>query len=199
MSERAAKFKAQQYVEWLWKRVDGKAIPATTRARASAACLQLTMEHHQSIITLIGQGLYGSAFALVRPSYESYVRAEWLFHCAKDDELQKFVGGRGSPKLDRMLAALEKVSGFDERVLTMVKRNHWKTMSEYAHSGALQVQRRQTDSAVESNYSKEEIKEITDVAEIFGSVAAIALLGMADDVGSAEEIFDTFKARAHDA
>lgn len=199
MSERIARLNEEQYAEWLWIRVDGKTIPAATRTRASGACLQLAMEHHRSIINLIAQGLYGSAFALLRPAYESYVRGAWLAHCASDDAIARFVSGRGSPKIDRMLDAIAKVPEFNEGTLSILKRSHWNAMSEYTHSGALQVQRRQTDKAVESNYSKQEITEVTFLAETFGSIAAIGLLRMADDTVSAQEILSMFEVRAHDA
>ena len=187
-----------EYVEWLRKQVHDSTLPSTTRARVASASFALAQEHHHSITLLVEHRLFGSAFSLLRSAYEAYVRGEWIWNCATDEQLRQMTEGRGAPKLDRMLKSLEQSPGHEEGVLAAVKREHWKTMSEYTHSGALHLQRWQSEDAVEPNYSTDEIKEVVGLAEVFGSVSAISILLMAENAESAERIYKTFKARSYD-
>ena len=189
---------AAQYVEWLRVQVHEKAVPSTHKIRASAACFALAQEHHHSIVLLIEHALCGSAFSLLRVGFEAYVRGEWLANCATGKQVGRFLRGQEPPKLDTMLAAIECVPGFEERSLSLLKTKHWRALCGYTHTGGLHVQRWQTSSAIQPNYSQEEISEVLRFAEIIGSVAAIAIAGIAKDDEAAVRILRTFEARPND-
>jgi hypothetical protein len=70
---------------------------------------------------------------------------------------------------------LEATADFEERVLSQVKKNHWRSMCAYTHTGGLHVQRGQSASAVEPSYSPDEVAAVVNFAEIIGSVAAVAI------------------------
>jgi hypothetical protein len=186
---------AGQFVELLRRQVHEKSIPASHRSRAAAACLALAQEHHHSIVVLLERHLYGSAFSLVRVAFEAYIRGEWLISCAKDAQVESFIAGTEPPKLGSLISAVENALNFADGNLAAVKQTHWSSMCAYTHTGGLHVQRWQSELAVEPSYDEKEIHEILKFAEIFGAIAAVALLGLANDAESAECVTQAFLAR----
>lgn len=186
---------AGQFIELLRRQVHEKDIAATTRSRAAAACFALAQEHHYSIVVLIDRRLYGSAFSLVRVEFEAYVRGEWLIHCATDAQVESFIKGSEPPKLGLLISAIESALDFSEGNLVALKKAHWSAMCEYTHTGGLHVQRWQSELAVEPSYAEDEVHEILKFAEIFGAIAAVALLGLANDAEGVERVTQAFLER----
>ena len=58
------------------------------RNRVSGALFDTVLDHANAIIVLIENRIYSSAYALVRPLFEGFVRATWLLNCATDDEIE---------------------------------------------------------------------------------------------------------------
>jgi hypothetical protein len=187
---------AGEYVEWLRVQIHEKSIPSTDRTRTAAACLGLAQEHHHAIVLLAEHRLYGSAFSLLRVAFEAYIRGEWLHECASDAQVEQFVRGGEPPSIGVLLEQLEQLPAFNQRTLSAVKQAHWKAMCAYTHSGGLHTQRWQTSSAVEANYSPEEVDEVIVFAEIVGSLSAIAIAGLANDEQTANTILQRFEQRA---
>jgi hypothetical protein len=187
---------AGEYVEWLRQQVHEKQVPATTRVRAAGACLALAQEHHHSIVFLVDHQLYGSAFALVRLAFEAYVRGEWLALCATDASLQSFLAGQEPPKIDNLLADLERTPAFSESVLSAIKAKSWRAMCDYTHTGGRHVQRWNTADAIEASYEDGEIREVLSFAEAIGSLSVIGLATLADDSELALRVLERVKQRA---
>jgi hypothetical protein len=187
---------AGEYVEWLRQQVDEKQVPATTRVRAAGACLALAQEHHHSIVFLVEHKLYGSAFALVRLAFEAYVRGEWLALCATDASVQSFLTGQEPPKMDSLLAELERTPAFSESVLSTVKAKSWRAMCDYTHTGGRHAQRWNTADAIEACYEDVEICEVLSFAEAIGSLSVIGLATLADDSELALRVLEKVKQRA---
>jgi len=173
--------RAGEYVEWLRQQVHEMDVPASTRIRAAGGCLALAQEHHHSIVFLIENCLYGSAFALVRIAFDAYVRGVWLSLCAADSVADGFMHGQEPPKIDVLLAQLEETPAFSERVLSGIKRRTWRAMCDYTHTGGLHVQRWNTSDAIEPNYDDAEILEVLKFAELIGSLSVIGLAQLAGD------------------
>ena len=79
-----------------WSSTQELTVPNDDRSRLSLGLLQLVQEHHASIVILIQHQQYGSAFALLRPLYEAYVRGVWLAQVASDREFSREIKGSGS-------------------------------------------------------------------------------------------------------
>lgn len=172
---------AGQFVELLRLLEHERDIPRTLRARTGSACLGLAQEHHHSIVLLTERGLYGSAFTLLRSVFEAYVRGVWLLHCATDQQVDAFANGTKPPKISLLILAVEETLQFQEGNLSGVERAHWSAMCAYTHSGGLHVQRWQTEESVEPSYQEDEVNEMLLLAELFGAVSAVALLGLIGD------------------
>lgn len=152
--------------------------PPSDRNRISAACFHLALEHHEAIVHLIRHNLSGSAFALIRPLFEGYVRGIWLGKCATELELCSFQKGILEKKFGELLSDVEKYNAYDDGILTEVKKNSWSAMCDFAHGGALQINRRITSDSIAANYKCEEIVEVLTFASAIGILltAEVAVL-----------------------
>lgn len=91
-------------------------LPDEPRSRAAEGLCALTIEHAASIQWLI-DAHPASAIALMRPPYESLVRAVWAKHAAKDSDLDRLLAplttesqqaAKKLPGISEMLAGLER-------------------------------------------------------------------------------------------
>lgn len=75
------------------------------RARVAVALHHLCIEHRAAGHVLVDSDVRGSAFALYRPQFEAYVRANWYFDCAseiKDEIRQSFTDEHTGQLIDAM-------------------------------------------------------------------------------------------------
>jgi hypothetical protein len=88
---------AQRFGETLRQLVDGQVLPPTNRTRAAGACFAIAHDHHHGVVVLFEETLYASAFALVRPIFEAYIRRAWLSLCATDLQIDGFLNDEDPP------------------------------------------------------------------------------------------------------
>lgn len=189
---------ANAYGEALRLAVHNTELPANERVRAAAGCFAISQDIHHAIVKLIESHLFAGAFALVRVVFEAYVRGEWLWLCATNNQVQAFLQGEEPPQIRSMLEALELHPVFQEQVLSKIKVRNWTAMCAYTHVGGLHVQRWVTADGIESNYSAEEISETLRFAEIIVALAVMGTLGIADTevaANSAEKVLGHYKER----
>lgn len=186
---------ANAYGEWLRRAVHGCELPHSSRVRASGGCLSIAMDHHHAIILLLESKLYASAFALVRISFEAYVRGEWLSLCASDAEVDEFLACKEPPPINQLLESIEKTTGFEELLLSAIKKRTWSSMCSYTHTGGLHVQRWITVDGIEPNYSKDELMEALKFADIIVALAVLGVLTIANDEAMAQKVLDRYKNR----
>ena len=178
---------------WLAAELNGLSLSSSLRHRSSGACLSVTQDHQLAITSLIEQGIYSSAFALVRPLFESYVRGLWLAHCATDGEVEAFSTGGEPPGISKLLSALEALPMFNDGRLSNIKTQSWDAMCAYTHTGSLQVQRWNTETAIEQNFPPEELIEALSFSS---SIALLSALGMAT-LAANESLEAKLLERAH--
>ena len=77
--------------EWVMENLDGLDISTEKRILLAVSCYDIVIEHHIGITVLLKSKINGSAFALVRPLFETFVRGVWLRHCATDKEIEKYI------------------------------------------------------------------------------------------------------------
>ncbi len=71
--------RAFELAQWLATELNNLPIQPTLRNRLSGACLSIAQDHHLAVATLIEHDLCSSALALVRPTYEAYIRGSVEF------------------------------------------------------------------------------------------------------------------------
>ena len=158
----------------------------------------IATDHHHGIVVLLGADLYASAFALLRVSFEAYVRGEWLSLCATDAGVEDFLRGKEPPSFGQLLKAIEETPGFQEQVLSQIKKKSWDAMCDYTHTGGLHVQRWMTADGIEPNYSRGEVLEVLKFADIIASLSVLGALTLAGDEHMAQTVLNGFKARTEE-
>lgn len=179
--------------DWLAGKIDGFEFATSERSRLAAGCLDMAIEHHRAIVLLISLSVIGSAFALVRPLLEAYVRGVWLHRCASEAELAAFKADNLDRTFSELLEVIEKLPSHAEGELSDVKQKSWKAMCSFTHSGFLQVVRRNTALAITPNYKEQEIAEALTFANTFALLTAMAIASLSEDVGLAEDLLEKAK------
>ena len=81
---------SEMLIKWVDSKINGLEVPSDDRTRLAAGCHDMAREHHKSIVLLVSNSLYGSAFSLVGLIFEAYIRGVWLYRCAKESEVEKY-------------------------------------------------------------------------------------------------------------
>jgi len=190
---------SEDLILWLDRLIETLSVPTNDRAVIVAACQDVALEHHKSIVLTTREQFHGSAFALVRIEFEAYVRGQWLRYCASDDEVATF---KERDKLDKtfgeIIGDLEGHEAFDVGVLSKIKRESWTAMNSFTHTGLLQVVRRLSATKIGSNYPEEEIVGTLDFADSIAILAALAIVNvatgkLADREALAEQLLERMK------
>jgi hypothetical protein len=153
------------------------------RNRVSGALLDIVLDHANAIIVLIEKRIYSSAYALVRPLFEGFVRATWLLNCATDDEIELLVEkDKFKKSFGEMLECIERKKAWP-KTLAKAKESAWKAMHSYTHGGLHQISRKIKISTIEPVIDNEEIEEIICFAELISTLSFSAMIAMSKDSG----------------
>lgn len=167
--------------------------PTTNRLRVAISLLHLCVEHHQGIHVLVVQGVIGSAFALLRPQLETYVRGVWFYHCASDEQILAFLDGGEPPKFGALIEAIEKIDGFDSGTLSDIKRMAYRNLNDFTHGGSTQVKARNSQDEVVSSYRQEHIVGLVASATALSLMASIAIAVAVDDNVLGNKLLETYQ------
>lgn len=103
----------------------------------------LALEHHNSIIELTKSGHAGSAAALTRVLFETFVRGVWLINVKDHNKLKNFEIGKDTRDPQNLITDLSKLSGSDKYLALMDAWDKSKaTLHDFAHSGLQAIFRR---------------------------------------------------------
>ena len=175
--------RSHEIAAWIEHEMRDFPAPASLRTRCAGPCFVVAQEHHQAVVLLLSQPhpFHASAFALVRPVYESLVRGLWLQHCATAEQVQSFsIGGR-PPNVPTLLAAIMKTEAYSSGQLSAVYAKSWDVMCAYTHTGAQQVQPWNTGTAIEPNYSDADASEVLRCTGAFALLSIFGLAAIADN------------------
>ena len=153
--------------------------------------LDIAMEHHEAIVKLIREKLYGSAFSLLRGIFELLFKAHWVVGCATCEEVDRIARKDDFrfPGTAAMVDAVDKAFGAGSHFADIKKRG-WRAMSSYTHGGLLQLTRRFTGTRVEPNYKLGEIEEVVNSATAAILNFALLFTAAPDRTGQDREIQD---------
>jgi hypothetical protein len=165
---------------WIDSSIHGLEIPSGDREVIAAALFDQVHEHHKAIQLLLKSSFVGSAFSLVRPTLETFVRGVWLWRCASDKEVENFAKDKINEKsFGALIEEIEARPGYDVGVLSKVKKEAWSAMCSYAHGGYLQAVRRITPGRITANYSEGEMLEVINSSSAIALLAASEIFSMA--------------------
>lgn len=107
----------------------------------------LSLEHATAALALVKGGYYASAYALMRPQYESLVRGIWLLYAAGESRIARLSrplttetanSAAEGPMLAEMLKDLESAPNAPQPVVEQLKQYRdatWKALNSFAHGG----------------------------------------------------------------
>ncbi len=173
--------------------LDGVDLPASDRMRAVGAAWWVALEHHAGIVLLVRFGKLASAFALLRPEIDSYLRGLWLASSATDAEVSGFLSGDSAPGSEKLSHRLEAEGILDPDSLTAIQREMWCAVCDYTHTGCRQIVRHLTDSTVESAHDPEEIVELLSCANAWALMAAIGVASAGQLDAKCEQLLELAK------
>ncbi len=186
-------------LDWIDSRVNGVVLPADIRSRLAAACLHQALEHSRSIIVLIERQLTGSAFALVRSLFESFVRGAWLHQCATEQDIARYMDDKLEIMFAAMLAQLEQTDAYSAGSLSAVKQRSWPAMNSFTHTGFRQTVRRNTGTSVDANYPEEEVLQALGFATATAYMGAVEIAHLSGSEALANELLARIKRERSEA
>lgn len=163
-------------------------IPSDDISRVAGSCFDVAHEHQKAILFLIEKNLIGSAFSIVRPLFEAYIRGVWLKRCTTDEDFKKYINDNLHKRVATMIEEIEKIPGFQDGRLSEIKRSIWNPSNSYVHTGYFPVSRRIENGFIGHNYEEQEIIEILSFSYIIGILAALEIALMANDFEFVEQL-----------
>ncbi len=125
-----------------------------------------TRIHFYSMILLIKNKLYNSAFALVRVFFENIIKARYVYMFFEDAKIEKIYEKNNwdsifnkEPNLGEMCEGIDCI--LESSFHTTIKNNAYKLMNDFTHSGAYQISSNFNveDGLVEHSFEEELIKD----------------------------------------
>lgn len=161
---------------WTLSSLEGIPFPVNKRLLIAIAALDVVLDHFTGITALIEKRVYGAAFALARPLFETFFRAVWLKDCGTDKDLADFERDQFSRSFGQVLKEIEQLESFKSGALSNLKKQAWSAMSSYTHGGYQQIARRVKDKTIDPNYTDEEIVEVLRLSQAFAMMAFIQIV-----------------------
>ncbi len=197
MTIQAALARSAELSNWIDSSIHGLEIPSGDREAMAAALFDQVHEHHKAIQLLLESSLVGSAFSLVRPTLESFVRGVWLLRCASEEDVENFKKDKIVDKsFGDLIKEIEARPGYDVDVLSKVKTEGWSAMCSYAHGGYLQAVRRITPTQITGNYSEDEMLEVINSSSTIALLAAFEMFSMAKRQDLLEAVLERMRERS---
>src|SRR5262245_15026001 len=117
MTIEAALESSAELSKWLDDSVHGLHISSGDRETMTGSLFDQVHEHHKAIQLLLKNSLVGSAFSLLRPTFENYVRGVWLLRCASDEEVKEFTQDRIAKQFGVLIEEIERNLSYNVAVL----------------------------------------------------------------------------------
>lgn len=182
MNEKHIK-KFKDYSDLIFKALNGRKLNSdNTREKVVAGYLSLAIQHHSSIILLVERNVYSSAFALLRPLFESVYRGIWFSIVSNNDELEKFCKKINYTfKSTKTLAKeIDEKEGTD--AFFTVCENNLKFLHGMTHGGIEQISRQfDKNGFVLVTFTNEELVSLLNNTNVLISMLLIAYDKFQDD------------------
>lgn len=175
---------------WILTRLDEVDFPKNIRSIIAVSCYDVVIEHHIAIGLLIKSKIYGSAFALARPLFETFIRGVWLNKCANESDLKKYQKDQLKKTFGELIKEVEALDVFKSNVLSNLKKQAWEAMCSYTHGGIQQIGRRVSMGVYSPDYKPGEIKEVLNLSQAFALLAFIQMAQEANLPKLAKEALD---------
>lgn len=173
----------------------GLAFDQNNRNNLSAALFDISLDHANAIIVLLGKPkiIISSAYALVRPMFECFIRAAWLQHCATDKQIENIINKDTFPmKFGPMLQAIEKEKRWS-KTLSKIKKTAINNMHSYTHGGMEIIKRRFKGGVLKQVKDEKEISDILMFIALISFLSFCAIIAIAETKDKDDIIEELYK------
>jgi hypothetical protein len=167
--------------------LNGQRLPDDPRACAAIGCLTVAQQHHSAIIILLRNDMpvHASAFALLRHQIETAFNALWLWYCAGDDEIERFMRDGSGKTVRQLVAQVDGVLAGREEEEAAIIRDHWSQLSDFVFAGDRRIRHWLESNEVDAIYSEDAVAEL---AALSNSIAELGLATYRSLSGIAGEV-----------
>lgn len=145
-----------------------------TRAKKLAvASLCICLDHREATLLLAAHGARSSAFAMMRPVFESCVRGCWFGFVATNDQIDHFFAGRLSTKLETMARAVSRAEPALEGMASLGSLFK-ERLDEFTHGTGAQLARWYGPTEVSPQHSAGEVIDVLRFVDSVGLIACVA-------------------------
>lgn len=180
--------------------IDGVRITTSeSRVKVAATLLNITIDHAQGIRFLLEKGAFPSASALMRCLFETYIRAMWVWKCANEKQVLKFINDdkiidekNNTIYFRELVEAVEVGSGFPI-YLSEIQKKVWAGLNSLTHGGSILLHRSFDGKTIRHRYDNELVKEIIEFSTMFVCMAFAGLIELCEHPNSstvAEKLFE---------
>lgn len=165
---------------------DERGVSGDPNATAATRLCALALDHGRSLRMLLLQ-VPPSAIALLRPQFETLVRAVWARHAARESDLARLLApltiesqqaARKLPGVADMLAAIETSGPKGAAALLGRARTRlWDGLNSYVHGGIHPIHRS------EAGYPAQLLTDLLKSSNSFTILTLIVLAEITEDVG----------------
>ncbi len=185
--------RARQLSDEVWEALDGIAVASDDRTRVAAALMNLSMSHYSAIVGLLECRRNASAFALVRPTIDGFLRSQWILFLASDLEIEGFAAGSDPPGTFTIVDRLIEKGIYQDDLKADLLKPIWGLISDFVHGGGALALRHISEGAIGPSFKDEELDAVLKLAKGWFVMCASAIASLAQ----LEQLQDTLKAIAH--
>lgn len=158
--------KSKKYETLIFKALDGRTCNSGIREKIVAGYLALSTQHHCSIIALIENQLYSSAYALLRPIIEAVYRGTWLTFVASDEDIEHFTTGLGFKFNPTWKLAKEIDEVIEGETFHTVYNSNAPLLNGMTHGGIEQIGKQfgEDGNFIELNFEDQDVSELLKVS-----------------------------------
>lgn len=170
--------------------IDNVSLKRDARRRLAAACVLVSLTHHNSIATLIAQERIASAFALLRPQMESLIRGCWIAFCASEAQFERLQASPNYrfPRHAAMVDHLIACGAFEDDSFKAFAVRPWPALCDFTHSGIRAILAHVGADSISPQFDTGEVCEALQLSNTTASLAGIAIADFADLEDAAKEI-----------
>ena len=134
----------------------------------------LAHEHHDAILALVHTGRLGPALALLRPCFEALVRGLWLLRGASKEQIERYIAGKDSLKIEALLSGVAKgPNGAEDMFLRDTWDKSKDSLHQYTHVSFQLLARRMSQELMEEAVSAIEVADAIRFATATAALASV--------------------------
>jgi len=187
---------AKEICTWVHGQTNNSQVANDRRTVMAVSAFQHVLDIADGIVVLVDNKLSGVALTLARSLHEGYTQSVWLLNCASDEQLDNFSDGI-CPKLQTLV---KEIGDEPETGGAFIKRMTEKNIRDFnnlTHGGIEHISRHNSDTAIEPNYSNDDIMGLLKARNQYYLLTAFFLLSLMGREKALEELNDKWGEWSH--